>query len=579
MRYGSPGETPASAAPAPSSEHAGGLVGPSASLPARKADMGAASFPIGADMFGEQLEHTAGPAQPKSASAVAEPGVSGPGQSLPHRAEMERSFGVDLGDVRAHADDSSRNANVQLQSTAFTLNNHIGFRDANPDKVTVAHEVTHVLQQTRSSSYHGKNEGGIDTGGESEANAVETAVRSNSPASRELTSTTQSERTNGAARLVSRKPALFRAKDFGLTVLDFGDRGAKALEGSYNLVPNAAQFYFALLPFSMVPLPAKPIVPGLYGRLAPELKLKLAPIATDYKHEISSVALAGALGFGVLGGQPSVAEVFATAKPTLAGGGKVERKPKDGGTWWKLSLSFSLSGSLAVGLKVGPLTIQYTKGPYSLFKYDALSYGTDGFKAGTAGLGQDLKNFINWLWGKVQAVGRFISKYGEKAIKFLEKYGEKALSHITDAGELIGEGVTLFAQVSEAVGNVLNQAGKAIAKSLITQAYINKYTLDPDNWEADWVVRGCGQKIYKKINPDSADSLTTDPYEALDVLGVDKVTIKALAIEIVGSKASPEDVEDMWSLTPLKVVDRLKSKGKLSFRKAPEVLAARELGV
>ncbi len=65
------------------------------------------------------------------------------------RASLERSLGVDLGDVRVHATGSANAAARALRARAFTHRNHIwlGAGESQADLKLMAHETAHVLQQ------------------------------------------------------------------------------------------------------------------------------------------------------------------------------------------------------------------------------------------------------------------------------------------------------------------------------------------------------------------------------------------------------------------------------------------------
>jgi hypothetical protein len=71
------------------------------------------------------------------------------------RRLMEPFFGRDLKDVRIHRGQEAENASRQLSSRAFTLGGHIFGPRQNLDDSTreglglLAHELTHVIQQTR----------------------------------------------------------------------------------------------------------------------------------------------------------------------------------------------------------------------------------------------------------------------------------------------------------------------------------------------------------------------------------------------------------------------------------------------
>jgi hypothetical protein len=80
---------------------------------------------------------------------VAEPGIAGSGGAVPYQDEMESKFGTSLDGVRAHTGDEAAEANRVLGAEAFTYGSDIAFRTANPSRETVAHELTHSLQQTK----------------------------------------------------------------------------------------------------------------------------------------------------------------------------------------------------------------------------------------------------------------------------------------------------------------------------------------------------------------------------------------------------------------------------------------------
>ena len=92
-------------------------------------------------------------------------------QALPHRERLERSFGRDLGDVRAVFGGEEVSALLaERGAEAVALGDTVLFADPNPSVELVGHEVTHLLQQ---------RQGGA-SGGESEAEAGGRAVASGS---------------------------------------------------------------------------------------------------------------------------------------------------------------------------------------------------------------------------------------------------------------------------------------------------------------------------------------------------------------------------------------------------------------
>jgi len=86
--------------------------------------------------------------------------VRGNGQQLPVgvKRRMEDSFGAEFGVVRVHVDAHSDRLNQSIQARAFTIGQDIFFKQGNfnPEDRSglelIAHELTHVIQQHKSSS-------------------------------------------------------------------------------------------------------------------------------------------------------------------------------------------------------------------------------------------------------------------------------------------------------------------------------------------------------------------------------------------------------------------------------------------
>ncbi|MEU5847950.1 eCIS core domain-containing protein [Saccharopolyspora shandongensis] len=73
-----------------------------------------------------------------------------PGQPLdtPLREEMEaRLGGADFSDVRLHTDTTAQRSAAEVGARAYTSGNHIVIGAGGADRHTMAHELTHVLQQ------------------------------------------------------------------------------------------------------------------------------------------------------------------------------------------------------------------------------------------------------------------------------------------------------------------------------------------------------------------------------------------------------------------------------------------------
>ncbi|RAG85461.1 hypothetical protein DN069_11000 [Streptacidiphilus pinicola] len=73
------------------------------------------------------------------------------GQPLqePLRREMEFRLGADFSDVRIHTDPVAQRSAAEVGAHAYTSGHHVVLTDGGQDKHTLAHELTHVIQQRR----------------------------------------------------------------------------------------------------------------------------------------------------------------------------------------------------------------------------------------------------------------------------------------------------------------------------------------------------------------------------------------------------------------------------------------------
>ena len=86
---------------------------------------------------------------------VAKGAFKGGGSALPHRKTVEGALGADMSGVEAHTGKAASEACEALGAQAFTMGNKIAFKDASPNKELVAHEATHVVQQSKGVSLSG----------------------------------------------------------------------------------------------------------------------------------------------------------------------------------------------------------------------------------------------------------------------------------------------------------------------------------------------------------------------------------------------------------------------------------------
>ncbi|MFD7122870.1 MULTISPECIES: DUF4157 domain-containing protein [Streptomyces] len=63
------------------------------------------------------------------------------------RSEMEARLGADFSDVRIHSDRTAKVSAAEMGARAYTFGNHVVIGDGTANKHTLAHELTHVIQQ------------------------------------------------------------------------------------------------------------------------------------------------------------------------------------------------------------------------------------------------------------------------------------------------------------------------------------------------------------------------------------------------------------------------------------------------
>ncbi|GHJ40871.1 DUF4157 domain-containing protein [Streptomyces sp. TS71-3] len=98
----------------------------------------------------EPLQRAAAEEEAAAAQRSAVTGVlRGPGRPLPGalRTEMEARLGADFQDVRLHTGPAARASAAEVGAGAYTSGSHVVVGDGGADKHTLAHELTHVIQQ------------------------------------------------------------------------------------------------------------------------------------------------------------------------------------------------------------------------------------------------------------------------------------------------------------------------------------------------------------------------------------------------------------------------------------------------
>ncbi len=122
---------------------------------------------------------------PAPADAFAQ-ATSGPSNPVPYRSQLESSFGVDLGNVRAHLGGAEAEQGLSnLGARAAAHGGSIAFRESTPDLSVVAHETAHVIQQGAAGGggIQRKAVGvsGVGDGAEERADAAAAAVVAGQP--------------------------------------------------------------------------------------------------------------------------------------------------------------------------------------------------------------------------------------------------------------------------------------------------------------------------------------------------------------------------------------------------------------
>lgn len=89
------------------------------------------------------------PEQPAVQRSAVHHVLSGSGRPLEAslRAEMEARLGADFSDVRVHDDAAARASAAGVGARAYTSGHHVVIGEGGGDKHTLAHELTHVIQQ------------------------------------------------------------------------------------------------------------------------------------------------------------------------------------------------------------------------------------------------------------------------------------------------------------------------------------------------------------------------------------------------------------------------------------------------
>jgi hypothetical protein len=155
---------------------------------------------------------------PQSAFAAA---TAGAATELPHRAEMQQLFGADFSSVRAHV--GQADALTALGAEAATRDETIAFGQSTPDRETVAHELTHVMQHRQGGGSGGAAVSDPSDASEHEARSVASAVTS-----------------GGRVAVAAAPAAAIHRQDVGQPRITVDDANRQALAAGFDpLFPTA----------------------------------------------------------------------------------------------------------------------------------------------------------------------------------------------------------------------------------------------------------------------------------------------------------------------------------------------------
>ena len=329
---------------------------------------------------------------PRSVGEIATAGFSGAGSEIPHKAKMEQSFGRDFSNVRAYTGTSAKTASTDLGANAYTMGSQIAFKSANPSPSLVAHELTHVIQQTEGPAAHGGASGvGIVTAGESEADAVESAVAAGRPASSVLVGEQDEE---GVAR--------------------DGDGSKFTMGMQFSKDGFEKSYEYTIWDKALPPVPTP--IPGVFWMFEPGVKVSAKGGANwggeDAGSVSASIEVSGTFGVGITGGAPNVAELYAVLEPGISGSGTF-RKSNDK---WSLDVGAALKLGGKIGVKLGGGILDYAFQLFELelVKFTGINWDQDGFHPDKFGLAwgkdiQDILDSINAIIEKAKAAGSAIA--------------------------------------------------------------------------------------------------------------------------------------------------------------------------
>nr|WP_078944838.1 DUF4157 domain-containing protein [Streptomyces flavochromogenes] len=173
--------------------------------------------------------------------------LAGTGRPMdaPLREEMEARIGADFSDVRIHDNGAARASAAEIGARAYTSGNNVVIGDGGGDKHTLAHELTHVVQQRQGPVSGTSNGAGLsisDPGDrferEAEANAARvmagepSAVRSAGDTPHHSASAIQRAGGKGPKKAAVKAPAVAVAST--VKTIKFPEQAPQTISETYD---------------------------------------------------------------------------------------------------------------------------------------------------------------------------------------------------------------------------------------------------------------------------------------------------------------------------------------------------------
>jgi len=392
---------------------------------------------------GEGMAKAAGPQ--KNAADVAAEGFAGGGGEVPHKEEMEQSFGTSFAGVKAHTDGAAQKSNKDMGSNALAAGQNVSFSTASPDKGLVAHELTHTLQNNhRGPAASGAAGGGIDASGEGEAEAVQAAVNSGKPASSALSAGTKANAAAqkggagpaaaGAGPSLSKKhaPSLEgEGSKFGMGMTFSADSFEKSYQ--YTLWNHPVEIPIVAVPGLNVMFEPSVVVKGAFG--AEWKKKKDNPAERDNKLK-AAVGVEGGVGVGLSYGKAEVASVYGVMEAKATGAFEYSKSQEE----WELEGGIGLASTFAVGVKFagGIIDQRFEFGKCEIGKLTGLSWKNGKFQSGKVGWewGEKPKQFFESMKQLIEKAKKLASMAADAAKKVVDgakAAGGKVITGVSDA--------------------------------------------------------------------------------------------------------------------------------------------------